>query len=65
MAREAFVRQFERYVKGQYPFDTPLEEGQDTLSYWNHLTKIPEGSVLAVILYLHCKMYDKLNLSFL
>ncbi|KAJ8579575.1 hypothetical protein M405DRAFT_778782, partial [Rhizopogon salebrosus TDB-379] len=47
--REAFIRQFEHYVKGQYPFDTPLEEGQDTLSYWNHLTKITEGSVLACI----------------
>ncbi|KAG1830992.1 hypothetical protein DFJ58DRAFT_848325 [Suillus subalutaceus] len=45
--RESFVRQFERYVKGQYPFDTPLEEGQNTLSYWIHLTKISEGSVLA------------------
>ena len=50
--REAFVCQFEHYVKGQYPFDVPLEEHQNTLSYWNHLTKIPEGSILAVNFYL-------------
>ncbi|KAG2746790.1 hypothetical protein P692DRAFT_20820201 [Suillus brevipes Sb2] len=47
IVRESFVRQFERYVKGQYPFDTPLEDGQNTLSYWTHLTNISEGSVLA------------------
>ncbi|KAG1853661.1 hypothetical protein F4604DRAFT_1686250 [Suillus subluteus] len=47
--RESFVCQFERYVKGQYPLDTPLEEGQNMLSYWMHLTKISQGSVLACI----------------
>jgi len=32
--REAFVRQFEHYVKleGQYPFDSMMDAGQDVLS---------------------------------
>lgn len=47
--REAFVRQFERYVKGQYPFDVMVDAGQGILSYWTHLTKIPEGCILACI----------------
>jgi hypothetical protein len=46
--REAFVRQFERYVKGQYPFDAMVDAGQGILSYWTHLTKIHEGCILAV-----------------
>ncbi|KAG2746351.1 hypothetical protein P692DRAFT_201792203 [Suillus brevipes Sb2] len=47
--REAFVRQFERYVKGQYPFDVMVDAGQGILSYWTHLTKIPEGCILACV----------------
>ncbi|KAG1839568.1 hypothetical protein DFJ58DRAFT_733291 [Suillus subalutaceus] len=47
--REAFVRQFECYVKGQYPFDVMVDAGQGILSYWTHLTKIPEGCILACI----------------
>jgi hypothetical protein len=47
-AQQSFLRQFERYARGQYPFDTPLEDGQSTLSWWTHLTKIPEGNILAV-----------------
>ncbi|KAG1735380.1 hypothetical protein EDB19DRAFT_1910644 [Suillus lakei] len=46
---EAFICQFECYVKGQYPFDTMMDAGQDVLSYWTHLMKIPEGSILACI----------------
>ncbi|KAG2344902.1 hypothetical protein BDR05DRAFT_998906 [Suillus weaverae] len=46
---EAFVHQFERYMKGQYPFDTMMDAGQNILSYWTHLTKMPEGSILACI----------------
>ncbi|KAG1855316.1 hypothetical protein DFJ58DRAFT_880773, partial [Suillus subalutaceus] len=41
--------QFERYARGQYPFDTPLEDGQSTLSWWTHLTRIPEGNILATL----------------
>ncbi|KAG1773254.1 hypothetical protein EV702DRAFT_1244183 [Suillus placidus] len=35
-----------------------MDAGQDILSYWTHLTKIPEGSILA--LYLQC-IAEKLN----
>jgi hypothetical protein len=50
-AQQSFLRQFERYARGQYPFDTPLEDGESTLSWWKHLTRIPEGDILAVSLY--------------
>jgi hypothetical protein len=49
-AQQSFLRQFERYARGQYPFDTPLEDGESTLSWWKHLTRIPEGNILAVSL---------------
>jgi len=49
-AQQLFLRQFERYARGQYPFDIIIEDGQSTLSWWTHLTKIPEGRVLAVSL---------------
>jgi hypothetical protein len=45
---EAFVHQFEHYVKGQYHFDVMVDVGQGILSCWTHLTKIPEGCILAV-----------------
>ncbi|KAH7905604.1 ribonuclease H-like domain-containing protein [Hygrophoropsis aurantiaca] len=48
-ARERFTRQFERYARGQYPFNTELLKDQTVLAWWTHLTKIPEGSVLACI----------------
>jgi hypothetical protein len=50
-AQQSFLRQFERYARGQYPFDTPLGDGQSTLSWWTHLTRIPEGNILAVSLF--------------
>jgi hypothetical protein len=50
-AQQSFLRQFERYARGQYPFDTPLEDGESTLSWWKHLTRIPEGNIIAVSLY--------------
>jgi hypothetical protein len=50
-AQQSFLRQFGRYTRGQYPFDTPLGDGQSTLSWWMHLTRIPEGNILAVSLF--------------
>jgi hypothetical protein len=51
-AQQSFLRQFEHYARGQYPFDTPLEDGQSTLSWWMHILRIPEGNILAVSLWL-------------
>ncbi|KAG2097066.1 hypothetical protein BD769DRAFT_1644208 [Suillus cothurnatus] len=48
-AQQSFLRQFERYARGQYPFDAPLGDGQSTLSWWTHLTRIPEGNILATL----------------
>ncbi|KAG2069362.1 hypothetical protein BDR04DRAFT_1055530 [Suillus decipiens] len=48
-AQQSFLRQFECYARGQYPFDTPLGDGQSTLSWWTHLTRIPEGNILATL----------------
>ncbi|KAG0693898.1 hypothetical protein DFH29DRAFT_1006835 [Suillus ampliporus] len=36
-------------IQWPYPFDTMMDAGQDVLSYWTHLMKIPEGSILACI----------------
>jgi hypothetical protein len=46
--RSAFVRQFERYVKGVYPFETPIGERQSPLAYWRNLTLNNDSAVLAV-----------------
>ncbi|KAG2142162.1 hypothetical protein BD769DRAFT_1772670 [Suillus cothurnatus] len=48
-AQQSFLRQFERYARGQYPFDTPLGDGQSTLSWWTHLAGVPEGNILATL----------------
>ncbi|KAG2059587.1 hypothetical protein BDR06DRAFT_835502, partial [Suillus hirtellus] len=47
--QESFVCQLHCYACLQYPFDAPVKAGQSILSWWTHLTWIPEGAVLACI----------------
>ncbi|KIK78533.1 hypothetical protein PAXRUDRAFT_28593 [Paxillus rubicundulus Ve08.2h10] len=47
--RTAFNWQFERYIKGVYPFETPIQEHKSPLSYWHHLTLNSDSAILACI----------------
>lgn len=46
--QSAFIRQFEQYVKGVYPFEVPIGEKQNPLAYWRNLSLNSDSAVLAV-----------------
>ncbi|KAG6376828.1 hypothetical protein JVT61DRAFT_1854 [Boletus reticuloceps] len=47
--QSSFLRQFERYVTGVYPFEVPIEERESLLVYWHNLTLNKDSAVLACI----------------
>lgn len=45
------MNQFERYVKGVYPFEAPIKGHQSPLIYWRNLVLNSDSAVLAVSIF--------------